>query len=406
MWQKADINLNSEAWEPIGNENHYFSGRYNGESHTITGINVNSTSIYQGLFGYILGAEQQNVIIEDLTVEGNVTGAHIVGGVVGWAGYTTIRNCINKANITSTDYEYVDNQIENECSTGGIIGKVGIYGGDIINCENYGTITSTYGGPGGIVGWCRKGNIIGCKNYASINNNVWKVGGIVACMEEGNIEKCSNSGRIEGDAQVGGICGYGGYVNSDGSLLSVNISQVTNTGVIVAKHTVGGIVGNLRQKCIVDQSSNNANVYSIGNDGDNWSIIGGIIGFTGKNSKVSYCYNTGNIESSYRGIGGIVGDFAGNGKESYIKYCYNKGDIINNNEEYSGRTGGIFGFRESDEGEISNCWQLQNCIKKGEDNAQTNIEEKTESEIKALDWDNFVTVAGKNEGYPILEWEK
>lgn len=406
LWQKADINLNSENWEPIGNLNNYFSGRYNGESHTITGINVNSTSIYQGLFGYILGSEQQNVIIENLTVEGNITGAHTVGGVVGWAGYTTIRNCINKTNVTSTDYEYIDNQIENECSTGGITGKIGIYGGDIINCENYGTITSTYGGPGGIVGWCRKGNIKECKNYASINNShVFKVGGIVACMEEGNIEKCYNSGRIEGNAHVGGICGYGGY-NDSGNYKEVNIKETSNTGEIIAAYDVGGIIGRGRIPNI-EQSSNYGYVCSTNTENNNnWSDVGGIAGYLmNTNAKISYCYNVGNIEANRRGIAGIVGYLNG-GAACKINYCYNIGDITNNDDDYAGRTAGIVGMNEMGIGEVSNCWQLQNCIKKGVDTEQLNVIEKTEAELKALDWDNFAVVVGKNDGYPILEWEK
>lgn len=35
-----------------------------------------------------------------------------------------------------------------------------------------------------------------------------------------------------------------------------------------------------------------------------------------------------------------------------------------------------------------------------------NSREEIELEIKALDWENYIVVEGKNGGYPILRWEK
>lgn len=57
--QKANINLNNEEWEPIGhgtpNEDidKYFSGIYDGENLTISGIYINNNKMYQALFGDI-----------------------------------------------------------------------------------------------------------------------------------------------------------------------------------------------------------------------------------------------------------------------------------------------------------------------------------------------------------------
>ncbi len=55
---------------------------------------------------------------------------------------------------------------------------------------------------------------------------------------------------------------------------------------------------------------------------------------------------------------------------------------------------------------VENCWELQGCIKQGEDNENLNPNgKKTESEIKSINWSNFTVRANKNNGYPILTWE-
>ena len=409
--QKADINLNNEDWEPIGygtaNEdfNKYFAGIYDGENHTISGIYINNNKMYQALFGDVWGSSEK-VIIENLTIEGNITGGHIVAGLVGRAGNVQIINCKNKVNVTSTLSEDVYNN-ETVSSTGGILGRSTMNRDvEIINCENYGIIKSTYGAIAGIVGFFQQGKIKECKNYAEIEADVYKIGGIVGFMVDGSIERCYNTKMIKGVSYVGGICGLGGY-NTNGTLKKVSMKQCSNTGEIQAKCYVGGIAGWLRKSSSLEQCSNSGNIFSTDQDGDYWSCTGGIIGCFGGNSKISYCYNVGNIKANYRGMGGIAGDINGHVDEvSYIKYCYNVGDITNTNDDYPGRTGGIWGLLEQQViDEITNCWQLQNCIKQGVDTDQVKVENKTEDEIKALNWENYIVVQGKNNGYPILAWE-
>lgn len=122
-------------------------------------------------------------------------------------------------------------QSANSSSVGGIVGRMGEYGGNIENCKNYGTITGSYDGIGGIVGWIRKGNIIGCENYSNINNNVVKVGGISGCSGDGtnivSFKKVKNAGEIIGNNYVGGITGY--------LRLGGKIEQAVNTAYVCQK---------------------------------------------------------------------------------------------------------------------------------------------------------------------------
>ncbi len=413
FWQKVDINLNSTDWVPIGkSESTMFSGRYNGENHIIKELNINTSNVAQGLFGEVCGyTEQQYAMIENLTVEGNVTGSYNVAGIAGRIAYTTVRNCINKVNVTSTGRHGTESYTGNLSSVGGIVGRIALSGGDIINCKNYGTITGNYGAIGGIVGWNRKGNITGCENHSEIiNSSVSDIGGIVGWMEEGNIERCYNTKKIEGKNEIGGICGCTGY-SYNGTNKTVSISKVNNIGEVKGGVTVGGIVGTMVNSSI-EQASNNGYVHSNVVNSNNFSNTGGIVGYiivnsiltnSGK-SPISYCYNTGNIEAPSRGVAGIAGTY--DGANISINNCYNIGEIRNNNSQgYTGRTGGIWGYLKTSINEVTNCWQLKDCIKEGADTDQGNVEDKTEAEIKALDWHNYVIVAGKNNGYPILIWE-
>ena len=43
-----------------------YGGTFDGDGHTISGLSINATTAYQGLFGYVKGGE-----IKDLTVTGD-----------------------------------------------------------------------------------------------------------------------------------------------------------------------------------------------------------------------------------------------------------------------------------------------------------------------------------------------
>ena len=83
-----DIDLQAagyDTWEPIGeyvyhSTSYPFSGTFDGGGHTISGLHVEQSSDYLGLFGYISGATVQN-----LGVSGAVTGNGYAGGLVGYA---------------------------------------------------------------------------------------------------------------------------------------------------------------------------------------------------------------------------------------------------------------------------------------------------------------------------------
>ena len=54
----ANIDLDGQEWTPIGqyksySENVTYGGTFDGDGHKISGLSINATTAYQGLFGYV-----------------------------------------------------------------------------------------------------------------------------------------------------------------------------------------------------------------------------------------------------------------------------------------------------------------------------------------------------------------
>lgn len=111
---EADLTLNGSYYTPIGDDNGAFTGKFDGNFHTISGIQV-SGGTYGGLFGLTSGATIQNVGVKD----GSVTAVY-AGGIVGKAVSTTLTDVYNAGvSVTSAGgrgYPYGD------FSVGGIAG--------------------------------------------------------------------------------------------------------------------------------------------------------------------------------------------------------------------------------------------------------------------------------------------
>lgn len=111
---EKDLTLNDSYYTPIGDDNGAFMGNFDGNFHTISGIQV-SGGTYGGLFGLTSGATIQNVGVKD----GSVTAVY-AGGIVGNAVSTTLTDVYNAGvSVTSAGgkgYPYGD------FSVGGIAG--------------------------------------------------------------------------------------------------------------------------------------------------------------------------------------------------------------------------------------------------------------------------------------------
>ncbi len=98
----ADIHLGNQPWTPIGTSTTHFYGNFDGQGHTVYGLNVSLTgeNADAGLFGWICGSTIQNLTIDGANVSTEERGGILVGYAVP-SGGTTIYNChVNNAVLT------------------------------------------------------------------------------------------------------------------------------------------------------------------------------------------------------------------------------------------------------------------------------------------------------------------
>ncbi len=249
---------------PIGgNSSNAFTGSFDGQGHTISGIHLepaaDATGDYYGLFGRVA-----NATISNLTIEGTVTsGGMYVGGLVGLvASGATIENCVNRCDVTCTK---TNNVYGTGYGVGGIVGHAG-------------------GGTGGTL----KGTLIitDCVNEGDILSGK-SVGGIVGRSDitEGTvtITGCKNTGNVTADLSDGsGYADVGGIIGFDMSVDDATnhvISNCVNTGAVAFARRAG-------------------HDFSKFTKGIGFKGVGGIIGRTIKTGiTVSACYNAGTVTS-------------------------------------------------------------------------------------------------------------
>ena len=216
----ADIALDkSETWTPIGTSSTMYAGIFDGNGHTISGLNV--TGANNGLFKMTGAATIQNLTISDSTI-GDSSNSSLLGAFVGRI----------KDNTT------------------------------LINCHTTDTVIVSGGAVGGLVGGTDTANAAftltmeRCSNAATVSGYAISaqmgVGGLVGVLRNGEtIKDCFNTGTVtnkstNGSAAVGGLVGSV-YNNSD-LKTPLTLTDVYNTGSITAASSgtrcAGGLVGN------------------------------------------------------------------------------------------------------------------------------------------------------------------
>lgn len=267
----ADITINEDVsgsdatsqkykWTPIGmDKTKAYTGNFDGNGHTISGLYINSTAANTGLFGYVGAAgEIKNVTISDsvITSTQNYTGA-VVGDSKG-----NITNCHTTATTRVTGANYV----------GGIVGELDS-NMSLAQCSNAGEVqgTGTSGYAGGIAG--------------RVQSNASNA-----------LTDSYNTGRITGVANVGGIAGH--LYNGGG------IQNVYNTGSVSAsKGVAGGIVGAFRYGTL--KNAYNAGLVEASTKGG----VAGRLEWTGGNKTLQNVF----YSDEYEAVGNLNGCTIQNG---------------------------------------------------------------------------------------------
>lgn len=217
----ADLDLTGIEWTPIGstvNEDgeveHCFSGKFYGNGHTVSNLDLSDVYGATGLCGFF--GDIENAEISSLTVQGtiNVNSERAYtwyGAIAGFAGGCTIFDCTADVSFTN-----------NENRVYGLIGLCGQASDTVIDyCRNTadilitGDMGSLY--VGGIAGYV-DGNseIRNCVNTGEMELAAPTGGEIVGQLSSGGakIINCYATGKLtpygKGNTDIGGIVGVAG----------------------------------------------------------------------------------------------------------------------------------------------------------------------------------------------------
>ncbi len=282
--------------------------------------------------------------ISHCSTTGLVSGTKSVGGLVGVnIENATITHCHATGRITGGAGGSI-----NGCFTGGLVGS------------NHGMIAASYAtgrvtgnaDVGGLVGYADNSVITECYARGTVSGHE-DIGGLVGTFSDSTIKKCCATGAVSGDENVGGF---------SGSTYDGTIKQCCATGNVFGDDGIGGFVG-LAAGFLFE------NNYALGAVSGNKNVGG----FAGKNEGfITRCYTTGDVAGDEN-----VGGFIGKNSDSVIT-CYATGGVSGNEN-----VGGLIGENEAA--------FAANCYATGAVSGRTTIGK---------------SIGKKHRSEPCLSWEK
>ncbi|MBN1534429.1 MAG: hypothetical protein JXA20_17275 [Spirochaetes bacterium] len=190
-----DVDISGYSnWDSIGEFGNNFTGTFDGNGHSVTGLTITTSSSNIGLFGRVAG------MVANLSVSGNVA-AGSYAGILAGMNFGTITRCSVSGTISGKTF------------VGGLVGQNN-NSTTIEECHSSAAVTTIGSSAGGLVGDNWNSSIIDC--YAT--------------------------GPVTGTNTIGGLAGANG--GSKG-----NITNCFSIGSVVSSDpysssTVGGLVGN------------------------------------------------------------------------------------------------------------------------------------------------------------------
>ena len=343
----VDINMSEITWTPVGssmNTGEGYSGNFDGNGKTITGLTVNNGTGNLGFFGGLAqGAKVHDVVF---------TGANIIGdasssaGVVAGASLGIIDNCSvsnstvlgsnNAGGITGNNSVQVNNcNVQDVTINGNYAGGIsGVSHGKIEYCTVSGkdthtqiTATGSNNRAGGIVGFTSEegsvptsGRVLKCAVYRTdISGN--RSGGIAGENGFGTVAQCVVDecivihGSLSSSTYLGGVVGY----NARGEVVASYCANSTVGADGLTSESIGGIVA-------YNMNSTSSPVYVYGCYSTHVSLLGNV---SNNNKGAIAGYNNGHVTSCYAvlpdGVSGIklVGN---NNATDGIDHCVEVGE--------------------------------------------------------------------------------
>lgn len=307
--EEANIDLKDTGnWEPIGTVQTPYTGTFNGNGKTITGLTIDSSSRYVGMFGYLKG-EVTKLTLASVSITSSWSDkTYAAVGAV--AGYITSSSTINGCSVSGSITINGANS-----NAGGLAG------------QNYGSISNCW-----VNGLTIKG--------PSSNG---RLGGVVGSNSK-TIEDCHVENLIITDgANAGGVVGYN---TSTSTLTGCSVKGSSVTGSSIS----GGVVGNFSSGEVAGCSVESTTVATDGIFGTSGGVIGSQTG-----GKAMACYfangSINNTSAPMPKLGGVAG--AQTGGSLIACYSTGGGDLDTSKSTYAG---GVVGNKNSSSSNVTACY--------------------------------------------------
>ena len=344
----ADDSKIEKSWVPIGNSNNKYQGTFDGNNKTITNLYINASQLNVGLFGCTYEGTIKNLTFEYANVTNTnnyvgvlvgkafwgstlqnikisntcqIKGGKYTGGIAGYLDGNAY-NCVNCAKVQGIQY------------IGGLCGYYSRISNSINSmtaCANYGNVTASSLGVGGLVGYFDSGTIQDCANYGDVKGTE-RVAGMAGSVNNGKIQNVFSYGNISvtnKTQNVGMAFGYSYFGATEGMVayysgakLTVNGQEITikafgngkpsedNATGFTEAQLKSGVVAYLLQQ---NASSEAKWGQNLANDGDIYPVIGSKYQVYADNSLV-------NCKTNEK----ISGSFTNNPTSSAIRYQHGK----------------------------------------------------------------------------------
>ena len=393
----ASKNIGNKSWVPIGNSTNKYQGTFDGNNKTITNLYINASQLNVGLFGCTYEGTIKNLTFE----YANVTNTNNYAGVlVGKAsGGSTLQNI----KISNTC------QIKGGQYTGGIAGYLD---GNAYNCVNCATVQGIQY-IGGLCGYSRTGNsMTACANYGNVTASSLGVGGLVGYFDSGTIQDCANYGGVKGTERVAGMAGSvnNGKIQNVFSYGNISVTNKTqNVGMFFGYSYLGATEGMVAYysgaKLTVNGQEQTVKAFGSGNLSEDSAtgfteaqLKSGVVAYQlqqNASSKAKWGQNLANDDDIYPVIGSehqvyvdnttlncktnevVRGSFTNNSTSSAIRYQH--GTTIHHAATDATCT----------EAATKEYWQCQDCQRTYSDSQLTKeLTDVTDAEHPALGHDN------------------
>lgn len=321
----TDIDISGKEWTPVGssmNTGEGYSGNFDGNGKTITGLTVNGTGNLGFFGGLAKGAKVHDVVFTDAKIGGDASSS---AGVVAGASLGIIDSCSvsnstvsgsnNAGGITGNNSVQVNNcNVQNVTINGSYLaGGISAYNyGKIEYCTVSGnttqiTATGSSSRAGGIVasnseegGVKTSGRVLKCAVYRTAISGNWS-GGIAGENGFGSVAQCVVDecivihGSLSSSTYLGGVVGY----NARGEVVASYCVNSTVGADNLTSEAIGGIVG-----YNINSTSSPAYVYGC------YSTHVSLLGNAGQKKGAIAGYNNGHVTSCYavlpEGVTGIT----------------------------------------------------------------------------------------------------